>query len=66
VYELADRPGVGASPRVVALAIARAATDRRPRIRYAVPFGAKALLALRRLMTDRAFDWAIMRAYGPR
>jgi len=31
-----------------------------------VPFGAKALLALRWLLTDRAFDWAIMRAYGPR
>ena len=66
VYDLADRPGVGASPRVVALAIAKAVTARRPRIRYAVPFGAKALLALRWLLTDRAFDWAILRAYGPR
>jgi NAD(P)-dependent dehydrogenase (short-subunit alcohol dehydrogenase family) len=66
VYDLADRPGVGASPRVVALAIAKAVTAPRPRIRYAVPFGAKALLALRWLLTDRAFDWAIMRAYGPR
>ena len=66
VYELADRPSVGASPRVVALAIAKAATEARPRIRYAVPFGAKALLAMRWLFTDRAFDWAIMRAYGPR
>ena len=66
VYEVADRPGVGASPRVVAMAIAKAATARRPRIRYAVPFGAKAILAMRWLLTDRAFDWAILRAYGPR
>jgi NAD(P)-dependent dehydrogenase (short-subunit alcohol dehydrogenase family) len=66
VYELADRPGVGASPRVVGAAIAKAVTARRPRTRYAVPFGAKALLALRWLLTDRAFDWAILRAYGPR
>jgi NAD(P)-dependent dehydrogenase (short-subunit alcohol dehydrogenase family) len=66
VYELADRPGVGASPRVVALAIATAATARRPRIRYAVPFGAKAILVVRRILTDRAFDWLILRAYGPR
>lgn len=66
VYDLADRPGVGASPRVVALAIAEAATARRPRIRYAVPFGAKAILVVRRILTDRAFDWLILRAYGPR
>jgi NAD(P)-dependent dehydrogenase (short-subunit alcohol dehydrogenase family) len=66
VYDLADRPGVGASPRVVGAAIAKAATARRPRIRYAVPFGAKAILALRWLLSDRAFDWVILRAYGPR
>jgi NAD(P)-dependent dehydrogenase (short-subunit alcohol dehydrogenase family) len=66
VYELADRPGVGARPDVVATVIAKAVTARRPRIRYAVPFGAKAILLLRRILTDRAFDWVILRAYGPR
>jgi NAD(P)-dependent dehydrogenase (short-subunit alcohol dehydrogenase family) len=66
VYDLADRPGVGAPPEVVAAVIAKAVTVRRPRIRYAVPFGAKAILALRWILTDRAFDWVILRAYGPR
>jgi len=66
VYDLADRPGVGTPPRVVGVAIAKAVTARRPRIRYAVPFGAKAILVLRWILTDRAFDWVILRAYGPR
>ena len=64
VYDVADRPGVGASPRVVAATIAKAVTARRPRTRYAVPFGAKGILFLRRILTDRAFDWVILRAYG--
>ena len=36
----------------------------RPRTRYAVPFGAKGILFLRRILTDRAFDWVMLRAYG--
>lgn len=66
VYDIADRPGVGTPPRVVGVAIARAVTARRPRIRYVVPFAAKAILLLRRILSDRAFDWVILRAYGPR
>ncbi len=66
VYELADRPSVGARPGVVAAAIARAVTAQRPRTRYAVPLGAKGILLLRRILTDRAFDWVILRAYGMR
>lgn len=66
IYDVADRPGVGSSPRVVAEVIGKAVSARRPRIRYAVPFGAKAILVLRRILSDRAFDWAILRAYGPR
>ncbi|WP_433384590.1 oxidoreductase [Actinoplanes sp. CA-142083] len=44
------------SPTVVARAIARAATARRPRARYAVGRGAKAALAARWLLPDRAYD----------
>ena len=64
VYDVADRPGVGADPRVVGVAIAKAVTARRPRTRYAVPTSAKAILLARRLLTDRAFDAVITRAYG--
>ena len=65
-YSVADRPGVGADPRVVAVAIGRAVTARRPRTRYAVPTSAKAILLARRLLSDRAFDAVITRAYGMR
>jgi NAD(P)-dependent dehydrogenase (short-subunit alcohol dehydrogenase family) len=66
VYDVADRPGVGTDPRVVGVAIAKAVTARRPRTRYAVPTSAKAILLARRLLTDRAFDAVITRAYGMR
>jgi short-subunit dehydrogenase len=64
VYDVADRPGVGADPRVVAVAIGKAVTARRPHTRYAVPLPAKAILLARRLLSDRAFDAVIARAYG--
>jgi NAD(P)-dependent dehydrogenase (short-subunit alcohol dehydrogenase family) len=48
-------PG-GAPASVVADAIVRAATDRRPRTRYAIGANAKLALAVRRLLTDRGFD----------
>jgi NAD(P)-dependent dehydrogenase (short-subunit alcohol dehydrogenase family) len=51
----------GADPSVVAGAVWQAVTARRPRTRYAVGGGARPLLALRRLLPDRAFD-AVMRA----
>ena len=44
------------SPAVVARAIGRAATVRRPRARYAVGRGAKAALLARWLLPDRAYD----------
>ena len=66
VYDVADRPRVGADPRVVGVVIANAVTARRPRTRYAVPTSAKAILLARRLLTDRAFDAVITRAYGMR
>ena len=43
-------------PAVVADAVARAVTARRPRTRYAVGRGARPLLFARRVLPDRAFD----------
>jgi NAD(P)-dependent dehydrogenase (short-subunit alcohol dehydrogenase family) len=43
-------------PAVIANAIAKAASARRPRTRYAVGGGAKPILFLRRLLSDRTFD----------
>jgi NAD(P)-dependent dehydrogenase (short-subunit alcohol dehydrogenase family) len=51
-------------PDVVARAIEKAVTSRRPRTRYAIGSGAKPILAARRLLGDRAFDAAISRAIG--
>ena len=64
VFERSDRPGVGAEPRVVAAAIAKAVTARRPRTRYAVPATAKAITFLRWVLTDRTLDALILRVYG--
>ncbi|WP_089775670.1 oxidoreductase [Ruania alba] len=49
------------SPEVVAEAIERAVTAARPRTRYAIGFGAKPLIALRRVLPDRAFDALVRR-----
>jgi NAD(P)-dependent dehydrogenase (short-subunit alcohol dehydrogenase family) len=55
-------PGArGSEPSVVADAVVRAATARRPRTRYAVGLGAKPLIGLRRLLPDRAFDLVMRR-----
>ncbi len=51
----ADR-GQGSPPEVVAEAVATALRARRPRTRYVVGGGAKPLVAMRRLLSDRAFD----------
>ena len=48
-------------PSVIADAIAKAATARRPRTRYAVGFGAKPLIAMRKILPDRGFDTLITR-----
>jgi short-subunit dehydrogenase len=55
---------MAAEPDAVARAIEKAITRRRPRTRYKVTFGARFLLAVRRLMPDRAWD-AMMRAQFP-
>jgi NAD(P)-dependent dehydrogenase (short-subunit alcohol dehydrogenase family) len=51
----ADR-GSGAPPEVVARAVSFALAASRPRTRYVVGGGAKPMIALRRLLSDRAFD----------
>ena len=51
-------------PQVIADAIAKAVTSKHPRTRYAVGFGAKPLIATRRILPDRAFDALISRASG--
>jgi NAD(P)-dependent dehydrogenase (short-subunit alcohol dehydrogenase family) len=50
------REGLGSDPKVIASAIARASTARRPRTRYAVGFGAKPAIFLHWLLPDRAWD----------
>jgi NAD(P)-dependent dehydrogenase (short-subunit alcohol dehydrogenase family) len=46
----------GSSPVVVADAVVKAATDRRPRTRYVVGMGARPVLLARAVLTDRGFD----------
>jgi len=43
-------------PDVVANTIARALSARHPRTRYATGGGARTILFLRRMLSDRAFD----------
>ncbi|MFF2525383.1 oxidoreductase [Streptomyces liangshanensis] len=47
---------------VVADAIVKAATTRKPKTRYPVGYGAKAIITLRRLLSDRAYDSMALRA----
>lgn len=54
----------GSDPSVIARTIVKAATARRPRIRYAAGSGARAILTIRRLATDRTFDWLTARLVG--
>ncbi|MER5453067.1 oxidoreductase [Streptomyces sp. NPDC002766] len=53
-------------PDVIAKAVGKAVTARKPKTRYAVGFGAKPLIVLRRWLPDRAFDAFIRRASGIR
>jgi hypothetical protein len=50
-----------APPEAVAKVIQRALSARRPRTRYVVTPGARAMIATRRLLPDRAFD-ALLRS----
>jgi len=61
-----SKPGhwLASSADVVASAVVKAATARRPRTRYAVGMGARPLIALSRILPDRAFDALIKRGSG--
>jgi len=56
MYTHADRRGAESS--VIADVIREAVTAERPRIRYATPFSAKAVIAASTLLPDRVFDAA--------
>jgi NAD(P)-dependent dehydrogenase (short-subunit alcohol dehydrogenase family) len=64
VFANADGPRIGAHPRVIAAAIAKAVTARRPRARYATPASAKVPIFLRWILSDRAYDALVLRIYG--
>ena len=51
-------------PAVIARAVGRIVTARRPRTRYAVGFMAGPLIAARRVLPDRAFDRLISTVFG--
>lgn len=52
------------APELIAQTIAKAATARRPKTRYVVGMGAKPLLFMRKILSDRAFDCLIRLATG--
>lgn len=52
------------SPDVIADTIATALSAKRPKTRYAVGFGAKPLIFMRKLLSDRAFDGLMRKATG--
>ena len=54
----------GSPPSVIADAVAKAVTTRRPKTRYAVGLGAKPLITAKRLLGDRQFDALIRRVTG--
>lgn len=58
--ELDSNPSLSSPPSVVAKTIVTSIEARRPRTRYATGGGAKPILFLRRILSDRAFD-AMMR-----
>ncbi len=63
-----DTSAMVSPPGVIAAAIAKAASAKRPRTRYAVGGGARPILFLRRLLSDRMFDrlmWRISQSAQP-
>lgn len=48
-------------PKIVAETILNAILAEKPKTRYLVGFGARAVLILKRLLPDRAFDWLMTR-----
>ncbi|MFC8435312.1 oxidoreductase [Streptomyces sp. NPDC057253] len=52
------------SPSVIAEAVGKAVTARKPKTRYAAGFGARPLITVRGIISDRAFDGLMKRAIG--
>lgn len=63
VLKASYMPGMASSPEVVARAILRAVESPRPAARYRVGMGAKPILALRKILPDRAFDRIVRTLY---
>jgi NAD(P)-dependent dehydrogenase (short-subunit alcohol dehydrogenase family) len=57
----ADTPSLASPPEVVARTIVRAVTARRSKTRYATGGGARTILFLRKILSDRMFDRLIWR-----
>jgi short-subunit dehydrogenase len=64
VLERSLGSGTGSPPEVVAAAIGRAVSSRRPRTRYAVGRGAGTLILARRILPDSIFDRVMRRVFG--
>ncbi|MGH3362708.1 MAG: oxidoreductase, partial [Nocardioides sp.] len=58
-----DNKVLSSGPSTVARTIVKAATATRPRTAYATGRGARAVMATRRLLPDRAFDAVLTRLY---
>lgn len=52
------------SPQIIADTIAKAVSARSPKTRYAVGFGAKPMIFMRKILSDRAFDRLMRQATG--
>ncbi|MCW2795518.1 oxidoreductase [Nocardioides sp.] len=58
-----DNKLMSSGPRTVAKTIVKAATAHRPKTRYATGRGARMVIGSRRVLSDRAFDAVLTRAY---
>jgi short-subunit dehydrogenase len=56
-------PRHATAPEVVGSLIGKASTVRRPKTRYVVGYGAKPLITLRWLLSDKLFDWLMGLVY---
>ena len=56
VFERSYSPAMSSGPEIVGKAIVKAATARRPKIRYPVGKGARMIIRSRRMLPDRLFD----------
>lgn len=60
MLENADKGSLGSEPIVIAKTIVKAIQSHKPKTRYAVGGGAKLILFMRRILSDKLFDWVFM------